>query len=102
MGGDIVVTPDGRFVFATERTTSRVVGFAVEPATGLLRRLSWTKVPEYPRAVCLTDKGRALVVLGFRGHSAEIFEIGDTGSLTPRAGFATGERPSWVLSVDLP
>ncbi len=99
MGGDIGITPDGRFVYATERSSNRVVGFAVEH-NGTLRRIGMADVPDYPRALCIGGSGKFLVVAGFRGHSAAIFDIGKDGALIPTTAFATGERPSWVLAVD--
>lgn len=100
MGGDIGVTPDGRFVYATERTSNRVVGFAVGD-DGMLWRVGAADVPDYPRALCVGGGGKFLAVLGFRGHRTDIFEIGEDGSLTPSGQFATGERPSWMLAVDI-
>ena len=99
MGGDIGITPDGRFVYATERSTNRVVGFAVEPR-GTLRRIGAADAPDYPRAICIGGGGKFLAVLGFRGHRAAIFDIGDDGALMPAAEFATGERPSWILTLE--
>ncbi|SMQ85767.1 6-phosphogluconolactonase [Devosia lucknowensis] len=98
MGGDIGVTPDGRFVYATERSTNQVVGFAVDD--GRLRRIGAAPVADYPRALGIGGGGAFLVVLGFRGHRADIFGIAENGSLTPIADYETGERPSWVLAVD--
>lgn len=98
MGGDIGITPDGHFVYATERSHNRVVGFAVEE--GGLRRIGAAEVPDYPRALCIGGGGTFLAVLGFRDHRAAIFAIGSDGQLSPAAEFATGERPSWMLAVD--
>lgn len=102
MGGDISITPDGRFVLATERHSNRLVAFAVAPETGLLTRLGWAPAPDYPRALAIDPSGKFLTVLGFRGHSASIFSLGPEGEMTFLADFATGERPSWALSLPLP
>ncbi|ODT81965.1 MAG: hypothetical protein ABS76_08980 [Pelagibacterium sp. SCN 64-44] len=102
MGGDIGITPDGCFVLATERRSNRLVAFAVAPETGLLTRLGWVPTPDYPRALAIDSSGKFLTVPGFRGHRASIFSIGPEGEMTFLADFATGERPSWVLSLPLP
>jgi 6-phosphogluconolactonase len=100
MGGDIGITPDGRFLFATERSTNRILAYGVDGQTGLLQPLGSQQVSDYPRALCVGGGGSFVAVLGFRGHRAEIFAIGENGELKLRAGFDTGERPSWMLCVD--
>ncbi|WP_323012816.1 lactonase family protein [Devosia sp.] len=102
MGGDIGITPDGRFVLATERRSNRLVAFAVAPETGLLTRLGWVPTPDYPRALAIDPGGAFVTVLGFRGHRGCIFVVETDGTLTQAADFGTAERPSWALSLPLP
>lgn len=99
MGGDIAITPDGRFVYATERTSNRLVSYAVDPLDGTLQCLGFVATPDYPRAFGIDPTGTFLTVLGFRGHRAAVLAIGADGHLAPIADFATGERPSWVVSL---
>lgn len=100
MGGDIGITPDGRFLYATERSTNRVIAYRVDRQSGFLTPLAWKSAPDYPRSLCIGGNGEFVAVAGFRGHRAAIFAIGDDGRLEPRVEFSTGERPSWILSVD--
>ena len=52
----IVVTADGRHVFASNRGEDSVAGFATDPADGTLRSLGWTAAPGGdPRFMTLHD-----------------------------------------------
>ena len=52
----IVVTADGRYVFASNRGDHSVAGFAADPADGTLRSLGWTAAPGGdPRFMTLHD-----------------------------------------------
>src|SRR6185436_14242339 len=59
---DLHLTPDGRFLYAAERTSSTLGAFSVDAATGKLTYLSSTPVEKQPRGFAIDPRGKYLVV----------------------------------------
>jgi 6-phosphogluconolactonase len=86
----IVVTPDGRFVYASNRGQDGIARFRVDEA-GRLDPAGWTPSGgRDPRFMVLAPDGRHLLVANEQGDSLVDFAIdADGGDLT-----RTGSRPS--------
>ena len=81
---DIVITPDGRFVFSAIRGSrqnfDRVAGYRVKK-DGALELLGLTQADGIPWGMTLSPKGRFLLVSCFEGESLLVYAIGSDGSL---------------------
>ena len=100
---DIHVTPDGRFVYASERTSSTIRGFSVDPATGLLVPIDSYLTEKQPRGFNIDPTGRYLLAVGQLSHHLTTYRIDQaTGALTEVGGIEVGKNPNWVEIVTLP
>ncbi|WP_405168196.1 beta-propeller fold lactonase family protein [Nocardia sp. NBC_01499] len=100
---DIHVTPDGRYVYVSERTSDTIVGFRVDGTPGALELLGHTPTESQPRGFAIDPHGRFLVVAGQKSHAITSYAIDqDTGALTPMHRVPVGRNPNWVEIIDLP
>lgn len=100
---DIHVTPDGRFVYTSERTTSTLAAFAVDASTGRLKRAGHTPTEKQPRGFGIDPSGRYLVAAGQLSHAVTLYSIdGASGALKPLKTHPLGQNPNWVEIVQLP
>lgn len=84
-GAEIIVRPDGRFIYASVRGLNRIAVLRVAPADG---RLSWeTDVDsggEVPRGMGLDPSGRWLIVANQKSATVTVFRVAATsGHLEP-------------------
>ncbi|MGF9565339.1 beta-propeller fold lactonase family protein [Neorhizobium sp. JUb45] len=97
---DIHVTPDGRFIYASERTSSTLKLLHFDAATGQLRAGESFATEKQPRGFTIDPTGRFLVAVGELSHRMTIHAIDpNTGSLTVISSHATGRQPNWVEIV---
>jgi 6-phosphogluconolactonase len=99
---DIHVTPDGRFVYASERTSSTLAAFRIEGGGAALAPIGHTPTETQPRGFAIDPSGRYLLAVGQLSHAMSAYRIGDDGGLTKLAGYPMGRSPNWVEIVPLP
>lgn len=100
---DIHVTPDGRFLYASERTTSTLAGFRIDADTGRLSAIGHVATETHPRGFAIDPWGRFLLAVGQRSHQLTVYAIdAGSGRLEARARYPMGQNPNWVEIVDLP
>ncbi|MBT0569196.1 lactonase family protein [Curvibacter sp. CHRR-16] len=94
---DLHCTPNGRFVYASERGSNTLAGFAVDPVTGLLRKIGQWSTEAQPRGFRISPDGRFLLVVGQMSHAMSIHQIdATTGNLQLLSTVPTGQNPNWV------
>lgn len=99
---DIHLTPDGNFLYSSERTTSEISGFQVNKKSGRITPIGKWKTEEQPRAFQISPDGHHLVAVGQKSDHASIYSINaETGELKPVQRIATGQNPSWVEIITL-
>jgi 6-phosphogluconolactonase len=99
---DLHVTPDGKFVYAAERTSSSIGAFSVDTATGKLNYLSSTPTEKQPRGFRIDPKGRHMVVSGEKSETISVYEIDPAGgTLKLLQQYPTGKGSNWVEIVSL-
>ena len=99
---DLHITPDGRFLYSSERRTGTVAAFRVDAADGRLASIGHASVEAPPRGFCITPDGRHLVVAGQRSNHVGVHAIdAATGELTLRSRHVCGVGPNWVESRQL-
>jgi 6-phosphogluconolactonase len=100
---DLHLAPDGRHLYASERTTSTIAVYEVDPANGWLKALGHVPTEKTPRGFAIDPSGRYLVASGQESHALAVYAIDKTsGALTPLQRYAVGKNPNWVEIVDLP
>jgi 6-phosphogluconolactonase len=97
---DLHVTPDGKFLYAAERTSSSIGAFSVDTATGKLTYLSSTPTEKQPRGFRIDPRGRHMVVSGEKSDTISVYAIdGASGGLKLLQKYPTGKGSNWVEIV---
>jgi 6-phosphogluconolactonase len=100
---DVHITPDGRYLYASERASNTLSGFRVDAETGALTSIAKVPTENHPRGFNIDPRGRYLLAVGLMSHSMTTYAINqDTGTLSPLYRFPMGENPNWVEIIDLP
>lgn len=98
---DLRLTPDGRFLFATERSTSTIAGFAVG-TDGLLTYLRRTDTESQPRGIAVDPSGHWLLACGERSDHVTSYAIGRDGELDAVSRAETAAGPLWIECWEAP
>jgi 6-phosphogluconolactonase len=96
---DLHLTPNGRFLYAAERTSGTLAAFSVDGASGKLTYLSSTPTEKQPRGFAIDPKGKVLVASGEKSETVSTYSIGADGSLKPIGQYPTGKGANWVEIV---
>ena len=100
---DIQLTPDGRFLYATERTTSRIALLSVAPDTGRLTYVTNYPTETQPRGIRIDPSGTYLVASGEKSDRLSVYRIDKAdGALTVLGHAPVGRDANWVEIVELP
>jgi 6-phosphogluconolactonase len=99
---DIHTTPDGRFLYASERTSSTLAGFAIDDASGALKPIGHWPTETQPRGFAIDPSGRYLLSAGQVSNSLTAYAIdAASGKLTALKRYPMGANPNWVEIVEL-
>jgi 6-phosphogluconolactonase len=97
---DIHITPNGKFLYASERTSNTLAAFGVDAASGKLTYLSSTPTEKQPRGFAIDPKGRFLVASGEKSETISVYAIDPaSGALRPLEKYPTGKGANWVEMV---
>lgn len=100
---EIRLSPDGRFLYASERRSSTVSGFAIDTANGRLSPLGHWPTQAQPRGMAIDPSGRWLLVAGQLSHRLGVHRVdADSGQLSAVAEHEVGQDPNWVEAIALP
>ena len=100
---DIHITPDGRFLYGSERTSSTLAAFGVDRATGELTPIGSYPTEKQPRGFNIDPTGRFLLAVGQLSDHLTCYRIDrESGALTDAGGLAVGRNPNWVEILSLP
>ncbi len=99
---DIQITPDGKFLYSTERTTSKIALFTVAPETGKLAYVANYATEAQPRGIRIDPNGQYLVASGEKSDRLSVYKIDQaTGKLGEPNRFPVGNGANWVEIVDI-
>jgi 6-phosphogluconolactonase len=99
---DLHVAPDGRFIYASERTTSTIKGFRLDPERGTFSRCGRWPTETTPRGFAIDPRSRFLLAAGLSSNAMSVAAIDpDTGALAAVRQYRLGEMPNWIEIVDL-
>jgi 6-phosphogluconolactonase len=100
---DIHLTPDGKFLYSSERTSSTLAAFRVDPEKGTLTSIDSYPTAKQPRGFNIDPSGRYLLSVGQLSDSMTSYSIDKvTGKLTKLKEYPMGKNPNWVEIVTLP
>src|SRR5882672_11358763 len=100
---DLHITPDGKFLYGSERTTSTLAGFKVDPANGTLTPIGSVPTEKQPRGFNIDSSGRYLLAVGQLSNGLSSYAIDPTsGKLTKLKEYPMGKNPNWIEIIDLP
>jgi 6-phosphogluconolactonase len=97
---DIHLTPNGKFLYITERTSSTLAGFSVDAASGKLAYLGSTPTERQPRGFAIDPSGKFLVASGEKSDTISVYAIDQaSGALHPLQKVPAGKGANWVEIV---
>ena len=100
---DLHITPDGKFLYASERTSSTLAGFRVDGAKGTLTSIGSVPTEKQPRGFNIDSSGRYLLAVGQLSHGLSSYAIDPaSGKLIKLKEYPMGKNPNWVEIIDLP
>jgi 6-phosphogluconolactonase len=99
---DIQITPDGKFLYSTERTTNKIALFTVAPGTGKLTYVTNFATEAQPRGIRIDPTGQYLVASGEKSDRVSVYKIDKgTGKLGEPNRYPVGNGANWVEIVDV-
>jgi 6-phosphogluconolactonase len=100
---DIGITPNGRFLYSTERTLSKIALFTVAPGTGKLKYVTNFPTEKQPRGIKIDPSGSYLVASGEKSDRIAVYKIDKAnGKLTQLDRYPVGNGANWVEIVEIP
>ncbi|MGE0257624.1 MAG: lactonase family protein [Alphaproteobacteria bacterium] len=98
---DLHVTPDGKFLYGSERRGNILAGFRIDPNKGTLSLAERTATETTPRGFGIEPRGKFLLAVGLDSHNMTVYAIRPNGSLDPIKQHAMGKNPNWIEFADL-
>lgn len=99
---DLRLSPDGKLLFMTERTTSSVSAFSVDGATGAVSFLDNYPVEEkQPRNIAFSPNGKWLLVTGEKAEKIGVYAVGEKGALKRTSEAESGRGALWIEMLQL-
>jgi len=97
---DLHLTPNGKFLYAAERTSNSIGALSVDAATGKLNYVGSTPTERQPRGFRIDPTGRFMVVSGEKSDTLSTYSIDpSSGALKPIGKYPTGKGSNWVEIV---
>lgn len=100
---DIHITPDGRFLYASERTTNTLTAYKIDGSSGKLTTIGSVPTEKQPRGFHIDPSGHYLAAVGELSDSMTVYAIDQSsGALAKLKSYPTGKKPNWVEFLNLP
>lgn len=98
---DLHITPDGRFLYTSDRATNTLAGFTVAPDSGTLSVIGHAPTETTPRSFAIDPTGQFLLAVGQASHQMSVYRIDAvTGALARIQQLPVGKNPNWIEIVD--
>lgn len=99
---DIHITPDGKYLYASNRGHDSLAAYAIDGASGKLKPLGNTPTEKTPREFDIDPSGDFLIAAGQNSNQLAVYRIDkSSGALKPLKVYPTGKTPMWVLICPL-
>jgi 6-phosphogluconolactonase len=100
-GADVHLTPDGRFLYASERTSSTLAAYRVDRASGKLTRIGTYATEKQPRGFNIDPSGNYLLAVGQLSSNLSAYRIDPkTGALSALGQYPVGKGANWIEIVE--
>ncbi|AMT89139.1 MULTISPECIES: lactonase family protein [Pseudomonas] len=100
---DLRMSPDGKLLLMSERTSSSVSAFTVDPATGGLKFLDNYSVQEQqPRNIAFSPDGHWLLVTGEKSAKVGTYAVSKDDALKRVGEAASGKGALWIEILQTP
>jgi 6-phosphogluconolactonase len=97
---DLHLTPNGKSLYMTERTTNSLATFNVDGTSGKLTYMSSMTTEKQPRGFAIDPKGRFLVVSGEKSDTISVYAVDEaSGALKLTGKYPAGKGANWVEIV---
>lgn len=97
---DLHITPDGRYLYISERSESFICCMAVSDDGNDLQPVGYFATETQPRGFAIDNTGRYLISSGQKSNTISVSRIDkQTGVLTELARSPVGKGPMWVTVV---
>lgn len=103
LAADLHMTPNGKFLYTSVRSTSTLSAFRVDAETGMVSEVGTFPTETFPRGFAIDPTGHYLLAAGQLSDHVMAYSIDqDTGALTILKRYAVGDNPNWIEFVTLP
>jgi 6-phosphogluconolactonase len=98
---DIHITPDGKWLYVSERATNTITAFSVDDNTGNLTYIGSYDTEEIPRGFNIDPNSNFVIVAGQKSDHVAVHAINPaTGELKLLDRFESGNEPNWIEIVE--
>ncbi len=98
---DIHITPDGKWLYVSERATSTITAFAVDRHSGNLTYIESYDTERIPRGINIDPSGNFVIAAGQESGHVSVHAINhETGELKPLNRHESGKDPNWIEIVE--
>lgn len=99
---DIHITPNNKFLYCSERTSSILTCFEVAEDGLKTKIVGFYKTEEQPRGFAIDHTGQYLIAAGQKSHHISVHKIdSETGVLSDVARYAVGQGCMWVTILKM-
>ncbi|AGC03619.1 6-phosphogluconolactonase [Candidatus Blochmanniella chromaiodes str. 640] len=99
---DIHITPNGRWLYCTDRSINIISCLEISKKTKKLKFVAYQLTEEQPRGFAIDYQGKFLVVAGQKSNCISLYKIdSDNGKLTMLSRYSSGKGPMWVSIMAL-
>jgi 6-phosphogluconolactonase len=99
---DLRLTPNGKFLYTTERNTNKIALFTVAPRTGKLAYVTNFSTERQPRGINIDPSGQYLVASGEKSDRLSVYRIDQaSGRLGEPTRYPVGKGANWIEIVEL-
>jgi 6-phosphogluconolactonase len=99
---DLRLTPNGKFLYTTERNTDKIALFTVAPDTGKLTYVTNFATERQPRGINIDPSGRYLVASGEKSDRLSVYRVDQAnGKLSDPTRYPVGRGANWIEIVQV-
>jgi len=99
---DLRLTPNGKFLYTTERNTDKIALFTVTPDTGKLTYVANFATERQPRGINIDPSGHYLIASGVKSDRLSVYRIDQaSGKLGEPARYPVGKGANWIEIVEV-
>lgn len=98
---DIHITPDGKWLYVSERSNSTIAAFAVDRHSGNLTYIDSYDTEKIPRGINIDPRGNFVIAAGQESGHVSVHEINqENGELSLLNRYESGKDPNWIEIVE--